>query len=152
MKRISSECTFFYKRIFPTLWFGFLAVSVVVVLFGKITGNAPLLLFLLTPLLMALLGYFIMKQLIFDLVDEVYDNGDSLTVKNKGQEDLIRFINIVNVSYSTAVNPARITLSLKEPSKFGKEITFSPPMGSLPFKKHPLATELIERINSTKGS
>jgi hypothetical protein len=28
MRRISSDWTFFYKRVFPVLWFGFLAVFV----------------------------------------------------------------------------------------------------------------------------
>ena len=31
-------------------------------------------------------GYFVMKKLVFDLVDEVWEDGDSLVVKNRGQE------------------------------------------------------------------
>ena len=32
-------------------------------------------------------GFFIMKKLVFDLVDEVWDDGDTLLVKNRGQEE-----------------------------------------------------------------
>jgi hypothetical protein len=34
MRRISSKATFFNKRIFPVVWFGFLIVFVDVSLFG----------------------------------------------------------------------------------------------------------------------
>ena len=35
---------------------------------------------------MVAFGYFIMKRLIFDLVDEVVDAGDALMIRNRGQE------------------------------------------------------------------
>ena len=58
-------------------------------------------------------GYFIMKKLVFDLVDEVWDDGDALVVKNRGQEERIALADIKNVSYSPFVNPPRVTLSLR---------------------------------------
>ena len=30
--------------------------------------------------------YFMMKKFVFDLVDEVWDDGDTLLVKNRGQD------------------------------------------------------------------
>ncbi len=34
-------------------------------------------------------GYFFMKNYILNLVDEVWDDGDALVVKNKGREQRI---------------------------------------------------------------
>jgi hypothetical protein len=39
------------------------------------SDRSPGLLFLIVPLLMMAFGYFIMKKMIFDLVDEVVDVG-----------------------------------------------------------------------------
>jgi hypothetical protein len=36
---------------------------------------------------MAILGYQIMKKMAFNLVDEVFDLGDALLVRNGGQEE-----------------------------------------------------------------
>jgi hypothetical protein len=76
MKRLSSKMTFFYKRVFPTLWFGFLAIFVLSSLFaGSKRDVTNLLPFMVIPVFMAVFGYFIMKKLFFDLFDEVWDKG-----------------------------------------------------------------------------
>jgi len=124
MKRISSRSSVLYKRVFPTLWFGFLAfIGLSTYLGGAIQRN-PLV--VIVPCVMAVFGYFIMKKLLWDLVDEVLDGGDFLVVRNRNQEDRIPLSNIMNVSATTLVNPPRITLRLIAPGKFGSEIAFSP--------------------------
>ena len=45
-------------------------------------------------------GYFVMKKLVFDLVDEVWDDGEALLIKNRGQEEHVALRDIKNVSYS----------------------------------------------------
>jgi hypothetical protein len=40
-----------------------------------------------------------MKKLIFDLVDEVWDDGRALIVKNDDREERIPFADIKNVNY-----------------------------------------------------
>ena len=106
--------------------------------------------FLLMPVAMAVFGYFLMKRLVFDLVDEVWDDGDALLIRNGKKGDRILLSNIINVSYSTSTNPPRVTLTLREPSAFGKEVAFSPPSRWLPFAKHPIISELIERIDEQR--
>jgi hypothetical protein len=49
-------------------------------------SNLP---FLIVPVVMAILGYQIMKRMAFNLVDEVFDLGDALLVRNGGQEERI---------------------------------------------------------------
>src|SRR5271165_5964302 len=82
----SSTTTFVYKRIFPIVWFGIMAVLFFVgllkVLGADSISNAP---FLIVPALMAIIGYQFMKKLAFNLVDEVFDAGDELIVRNGGR-------------------------------------------------------------------
>lgn len=146
MKRISSQRTFFYKRIFPLVWFGFLGVFAITSLRSK----APIPM-LVPPAIMAVFGFLLFRRLIFDLVDEVWDDGDALVVKNAGMQERVPLRNIMNIGYSTMTNPPRVTLTLREPGAMGKEITFSPPPRFLGFSRHPIIGELIERVDRARG-
>jgi hypothetical protein len=55
--------------------------------------------------------------------------------------------NIMNVSSSTFMNPPRVTLKLVRPSKFGREIAFSPASKFTlnPFAKNEIAEDLMDR-------
>ena len=84
MRRISSRMTFFYKRVFPVMWFGFLALFIVVPFFSfSNAGHSamPPLEFFIGPAIMAIVGYFVLKKLVFDLVDGVWDDGASVYVE-----------------------------------------------------------------------
>jgi hypothetical protein len=116
MRRISSGWTFFYKRIVPVIWVGFLAVFAGI---GLAKGQGPFA--VIVPLAMIGFGYFLMQKLVFDLVDEVRDDGDALVVKNRGQEQRVAFADIKNVNYSPFVSPPRVTLSLRRPTVFGEQ-------------------------------
>jgi hypothetical protein len=135
MKKLSSRVTFFYKRVFPIIWFGFLGIFSVISMFAEIQGKGPDIMLFLVPLSMAVLGYYIMKKLVFDLIDEVYDEGRTLLFKNGGKEVRVNLVEIKNVSYTTAVNPPRVTISLRYETELGKELTFSPLASIIPFKK-----------------
>jgi hypothetical protein len=151
MKRISSRSTVFYKRIFPLLWFGFIAVFVITALWASRRTHGVAVPFLVMPVLMAVIGYVLFRRLIFDLVDEVWDDGDALIVRNAGTEERVALKNIINVGFSTMINPERVTLTLREPSHFGKEITFSPPRRFLAFfSRSPIINELLERVDQAR--
>jgi len=106
MPLMSSKMTLFYKRIFPVIWFGFLAVFFVVALV-KGLGADPIsnFLSLIVPVVMAVLGYQIMKRIAFNLVDEVFDLGDALLVRNGGQEERIALADVKNVNYFPYMSP-----------------------------------------------
>jgi hypothetical protein len=146
MRRISGR-VFFLKRVIPLFLFGFLAFFVVAMWLNNAPGVA-----LSGPLFTAGVAYVVFKKLVFDLVDEVWDRGDALVVKNRKQEDVIPLSSIVNVSYMAFQNPNRVTLTLREPCIFGREVSFMPP--SLPvwklFSKSPIIEELIERIDAAR--
>src|SRR5262249_45635682 len=124
MPLISSKMTFFYKRVFPVIWFGFLLFVVVSGLFSA-SGDSQVSIipFLTVPVLMAILGYWIMKILVFGLADEVLDGGDALIVRRGGQEERISLSDIKNVSYALYMNPPQVTLSLRQ-TVFGDTICF----------------------------
>ena len=150
MRRISSRGTFWYKRVFPAFWFGFLVLFIGVPVFFNRGGHAPPFPFLVIPLIMMVVGFFIMKRLVFDLVDEVWDDGDTLLVKNRGQEERIALSDIKNVSYSPYVNPPRVTLSLRRPTVFSEQISFGAPVRWIPFTTSPAIDGLIDRIDAAR--
>jgi hypothetical protein len=151
MPRISSSATFYYKRIFPIVWFGFLSIFIAVSLLGGFgSGASPPVPFLIIPVLMMIFGYVIMRKLVFDLVDEVLDAGDSLLIRNGGEQEQVLLSDIMNVSYTQAVNPPRVTLSLRNPGIFGAKVSFCAPLRFLPFSTSPVIDKLIERIDAAR--
>jgi hypothetical protein len=151
MRRLSSKMTFFYKRVFPVVWFGFLILFIALPLIaGGGRHAATPFPFLIVPLIMIGVGYFMMKKLVFDLVDEVWEDGDSLVVKNRGQEEHVAFRDIKNISYSQFMNPPRVTIATRTPTVFGDQITFAAPARFIPFASSPLIDDLIERVDQAR--
>jgi hypothetical protein len=108
--------------------------------------------FLLVPVLMAVLGFLLMRKLVWDMVDEVHDGGDYLLVRKGSEQERVPLNNIMNVNASTNTNPPRVTLRLVKPGRFGSEITFVPQarMSFLPFKKNPIVEDLIVRVDRAR--
>ena len=154
MRRISSGMTFFYKRIFPIIWFGFLVLFIaapfVAPLFGGSFSGSPTA-FLLVPVVMFMVGYFMMKKLLFDLADEVLDAGDALVIRNGHLEERVALSEIMNVAYTPFMNPPRVTLSLRNPGMFGDRVSFCAPVSLMPtFSTSPIIDELIKRIDAAR--
>ena len=151
MKKISSSSIYLYKRIFPIFWFGFLGFFVFVSLLAGDNGNGPGAVFVVIPLFMAAFGYFIMKNLIFDLIDEVYDEGNSLLFKSGEREVRVDFREIKNVSYCPFMSPPRVIISVRHETEFGKELSFSPLSAMNFFRRNKEIEELIDRIDKLRG-
>jgi len=150
MTKISSKFTFFHKKIFPLFWFGFLASFVFGALKDRIYEKAPIA--IIVPCFMVIIGTIIMKKLVWDLADEVFDCGDSLLVRKSGLEERVALSNIMNVSASTHMNPQRITLKLVQSGRLGTEISFSPltPFTLNPFAKNQIAEDLVIRVDQAR--
>jgi hypothetical protein len=156
MAKISGP-TFFLKRVFPAVWFGFLAVFVAIAIANAVLeGPEPAHLFLLAvPLMLAAFGYALMRQIIWDLADEVFDHGDHLVVRARGAESRIELADVMNVSY-TPMNPPRITLRLRTPGRFGRDVPFTPIPSPLrtrifrPFATNPIAEDLMVRVDRAR--
>ena len=160
MQRLSSSMTFFYKRVFPVLWFGFIVIFMVGWFGIGIDSTRPHVerpdrwMELLPPLLMGIIGGIVFKLLIFNLVDEVWLEGDTVMVKNRGESTRLPLTDVINVNCTTMTNPPRITLSLRtESSRLGSQVNFIPAgrRGLLSaFKSNPIADDLIRRIDALR--
>ena len=151
MRRISSQWTFFYKFIFPIVWVGFIIVFLAVAVFAPTrSGQGFPIPALIVPIFMLVIGFTIMKKFIFDLADEVWDDGDTLVVKKSGQEERIALRDIKNVNYSTMSSPPRVVLSLRRPSLFGDQVAFCAPIRFVPFATSPIIDDLINRIDAAR--
>src|SRR3954447_13820673 len=130
MRRISSQLTFCYKRVAPTLMYGILALDVALPIATPLLSSKPAelppLSFFLIPIFIGVGFYVLMKMFVFDLVDEVLDDGSALIIKNGGRNDRITLSDIESVSGSIFTNPTRVTLLLRKPSAFGSKVTFTP--------------------------
>ena len=151
MKKISTPYSFSLK-IFPIFFFGFLALFFGLMLMNGAYEKNPQ--FLVIPAVMGVIGYIVMKTTLRDLADEVFDCGDFLLVRKRGEEDRVPLANIINVNFSMNARPARITLTLAKPSKFGPEISFAlPPRVYLsPFPRSEIAEDLIARAQVARSS
>lgn len=153
MKQISSRQTFWVKRVFPVVWFGILSLVSTGFLFaaGQDKSLVPALA-LVVPVLMAVFGYFLFRHLIFDLADEVDDEGDALVVRNNGETVRVALADIINVDSTPFINPPRIVLTLRNETQFGRKIAFSPkrPFTFNPFATNPVADDLIDRVDKAR--
>jgi hypothetical protein len=150
MQRISSRSTVFTKRIVPFLLFAIFAAGLVPAMLVGQHGLDPTA--VIVPVAIAAFAFFIMRMTLFKLVDEVWDGGDFLLIRNKGEEDRVPFENIMNLSYTMLGNSRRATLKLRTPCRFGSEVSFLPaaPPWSFTFYKNPLLEKLIERIDEKR--
>lgn len=151
MERISSRQTFFLKRIFPVLWFAIVAGFLLAIAASVYASRPVPVVVWIVPVLLLAAGYLILRHLILDLMDEVWDAGDELIVKNRGEQARIPLADVVNVDLQWMSNPNRITLTLRQPCRFGKQVSFCPKgLYVFPFGKNPLAGVLVSRIDAAR--
>jgi hypothetical protein len=108
--------------------------------------------FLIMPLFMIIIGVIVMRKLVWDLADEVYDCGDTLLVRNRGGERRVVLSNIMNVSASVYMNPPPVTLRLVSGGRMGREISFTPVAAFTlnPFAKNQVVKDLIVRVDRAR--
>lgn len=153
-KRISSRSSAFYKRMLPVIWYGI--VLVMAALLWKVMqkdSRIGLWIFLF-PVCMAAIFHVLGKSLLSDLVDEVWDNGSELIMVNDGHVEHLPLRNIVNISYSGFTNPKRVTLTLRQPGRWGGRFGFIPVRSSiriLSLGTNEMIEELIQRVDKARG-
>ena len=150
MEKLSSSQTYFSKRIFPAIWFGFLLLFIGLALAKGDWEAKPLL--IIQPILMAAFGGLIFYKLLWDLADEVRDGGSFLLVRKGDVEERVALTSIINVEASRSTNPTRVTLRLRTPGKLGDQIVFIPRASFTfnPFARNEVAEALIRRIDALR--
>lgn len=158
MQRLSSAKTVFYKRIFPIVWFGFiafyLAFSWWAWLHPQAVDGPPIdPMFLLMPLVMAGMGFVVFRWLMFDLMDEVWLDSAGLLFKNRHDTCRVPLADVINVNATIMTNPRRVTVMTRTETRFGSSLSFAPasPRGLLgAFKLDPVALDLIKRVDAAR--
>ncbi|TCI05285.1 hypothetical protein EZV61_04825 [Corallincola luteus] len=149
MKKISGS-TFYFKKLFPSIWFGFLAFFLVTSFTAGAQQESKI--FLIMPIFMAVFGFFLFKKLIWDLADEVFDEGDSLLFRKGKKEQRVQLKDIINISYAQMSSPEKVVLLVRSDGPIGKELAFNPPRKFNPFSKNPLVAKLIERVDRARNT
>jgi hypothetical protein len=146
---ISFKNTRLFKR---GMWLSAAALIAFVVLpaalDGTLLGNPIPHVFAVGVLIVCWVGFF-WKTQVHRVADEVADCGDHLKVRRGRVEEDIPFSKISVVEMSTHVRIHRITLRLRELSRFGGRIEFLPQasLWSNPEGVRRVATGLAERAN-----
>jgi hypothetical protein len=88
---------------------------------------------------------------VFDLLDEVFEDGDALIMRRGQLEDRVALSDIVNVNYDPRATPPRVTLSLRKPSRFGRQVAFCASQPNPLFREPiPDIEDLIKRIDAAR--
>lgn len=149
MKKISGS-TLYFKKLFPTVWFGFLGFFLITSLASGAVESSPM--FLVMPIIMTIFGYALMKKMVWDLADEVFDNDHELIFRKSGKEQRVNLRDIINIDYTHMSSPERVVIHVRSEGAIGKELAFNPPMRFNPFSKNPVVRELIERVDNAKNT
>ena len=145
MTKISGS-TFYFKKVFPSVWFGFLGFFLLV---GASSGHAPPF-FFIVPVVMAIFGYTFFKKMLWNLADEVVDAGDHLIFRKGDKEQRVRLEDIINISYMHMSSPEIVTLHVRSPGPLGTELAFNLPARLRLFSKSPMVAKLIERVDRAR--
>ena len=108
--------------------------------------------FLVVPVFMAVFGFALFKKMVWDLADEVFDEGEYLLFRKGDKEQKVHLKDIINISYAQMSSPERVVLQVRSEGALGKELVFTPPMRFTPFSKSPIIAELIERVDRARNT
>ncbi len=136
--------SFILKKLMPGFLIGLLVLIIVV---GLSTGDLPL--FAIAWAVFMLVTLLIMMQhFVWNLADEVHDGGDFLLVRRGAIEQRIPLEDIVNINYFSM----RVTLLVREPGPFGREIFFLGPVSFVPLRVPRRITDLVERVDNARNT
>ena len=110
-----------------------------------------IMLFIVFPLVSICSGYLVYRLYARNLVDEVWDCGDALLIRNGGSEFHVALTNCLNVSLSSYVNPPYATIMLRHDINHENRVQFLPPVELLPYVTPPVINELTRRIDAARS-
>lgn len=150
MNQLSAKASSSYKRLFAIIFYSVAALLYVWFVSAMFYDQEFDLLILCTPLILAVIGYFMMKDAMIGLVDEVLDCGEYLLIKHEGKETEVKLSDIVQFDYAYATTPPMISMTYHKYQKNGKTIRFSPALQGDLSRPDPEIQRLIQRIEASK--
>ena len=144
MRKVSAS-PFYLRNIFPILWFGgFIFVSMNVFGDPELSNNGGYAL-----IAIGIIGSVVSRVLALKLLDEVYDDGDSLLMRRNETEQRIHLNQIRKVKIH---NNTWITLKTTNEGALGRSIRFVVTPRFFNFKIHPYFIELLGRVENAKNT
>lgn len=150
VNQLSTKASSSYKKLFPILFFSCAAILYIWFVSAMLYDQEFDWLILCTPLILAVIGYFMMKDGMIGLVDEVIDCGEYLLIKQEGNETQVYLSDIVQFEYAYATNPPMVSMTYQKYQKNGKTIRFSPALQGDLSRPDPEIQRLIQRIEAAK--
>lgn len=148
MKKISGP-TFHLKVLFPIAWVGVLLMIVVPsIVNGALESSVKI---IAVPAVMIAFGSLLFKKLVWDLISEVIDEGDSLLFRRGKKEQRVFLRDITGIKYSRMMNPERGVIKTCSDGAIGKELVFTLPARISFFSKSPVIVDLIERVGQARN-
>lgn len=139
---VNSSKTFELKKLFSVGFYVVMAAVFILGIFSRPFDPA----FVVMPLLATFGGTVLLWLLVWDLADEVVDEGGCLRVRKGRIEEHVMLRDVVKVSCSNT-NPVRLSLWLQRPNRLGDRVVFIPKgMAWRLFGEHPMAEELRARV------
>jgi hypothetical protein len=149
VRRISSSMSYHLKRTIPLLILGALSAALAAALLNRPRVIETVMVFAVALVAGASLIYWFMR----DVLDEVFDDGDRLLVRNGGVEETMLLRDVASVSALRNRTLVRVTLVMAAPEKFGGKIVFLARdtfLDAMPHGPPALAKELESRIAALK--
>ena len=149
MRRISSSMSYHFKRTLPILMFGTFSAALVAALLQRPIPVETVGLLVVVIVVGVIVTYRFMR----DVLDEVYDDGDRLLVRNGGVEDTVLLRDVIGVDAKRLRTLVRLTLTLAVPGKFGDKVVFlirDTFLDGMPYGPPALIKQLQDRIAALK--
>lgn len=153
MKRLSSDMTFYYKKGFPAICLGIVALVMIDSAKEVMTGTGKTST-LFWPCVVGLMGYGFFRAFAFDLADDVLDDGQHLLVRQGARSERIALTDIAEVTESAFFRqPRRLTLRLVKSRTLGREVTFVPAgdFSLLPLSHSAIFVDLSQRVAAARA-
>ncbi len=151
-RTVSSAQTFFMKCVFPPIWIGLFGMGTCALWFGALQGrNGPppepmKWIFLVTWLVGS--GFILW---FCGRIKRLQVDDEALYVSNYWSEVRIPLVEVSHFTRSRWINPATVTIHLRDMSPYGERIVFIPKARWFPFGSHPIVTELQALCDRAQG-
>jgi len=136
-RRLSSRLTFFYKVVFPTIWLGGFSVGTIASLTRGVGFAVPF-------AIATLLGLLLFWRTCFPL-KKIEAGDDCFWVSAHSEELSIPYSDIEQVYENKLLNLHLVTIVLRQPSRFGRNIVYMPHLQLAFWQDHPTAEYLRKR-------
>lgn len=149
MRYFSYNRIFNYRTMIPIVYFG--CILFVTTTFDMLNKSSALDILLALLVARLLLSAFKLYQSISgDLIDEVYDDFDSIVLVRRGRCERVLLSEIINVNYQVCFNCSKVTFILSHNTRLGSKVSFSRPTDLLPVMSPKKIEEFILRVDETR--